>query len=107
MSTYRFVAGQTAPIDFTLKDGASASDLTGYTSIELILQDRSGTLVTTTGDVTVTSAAAGTVRYLPDAADLAEGTYLARFKVVDAGGLIYYWPGQDEPDVWIVGPVTR
>jgi hypothetical protein len=107
MAEYRcFVAGQTSPVDFTLKDGASAHDLTGYTAIELILRDRSGVAVDVAGDVTVVNAAAGKVRYTPDAADLAEGVYLARWKVTDGGGVPYYWPGQDQPDVWIVGPVT-
>lgn len=107
MSTYRFVAGQTAPIDFTLKDGAAAADITGYASISLLLTNiDTGAAVTTTGDVTVTSAATGAVRYSPDSADLVAGRYHARFKVVDGGGLIFYWPGQDQPDVWLIGPET-
>ena len=107
MATFGFVAGQTAPIDFTLKDGASAADLTGYTSIALQLTNAdTGVAVTTTGDVTVITAATGQVRYSPDAADLTAGRYFARFKVVDAVGLIYYWPGQDQPDVWLIGPET-
>lgn len=107
MATYRFVAGQTAPIDFTLKDGASAADLTGYASISLVLTNiDTGAAVTTTGDVAVTSAATGAVRYSPDSSDLVAGRYHARFKVVDGGGLIFYWPGQDQPDVWLIGPET-
>lgn len=103
---FRFCAGSTAPLDFRLKDRAAGADLTNYQSIELILTDRSGVAVETSGDVTVTSAATGEVRFHPDAGDLVVGVFLARFHVVDVAGDHYYWPGQDQPMVWEVGPVT-
>lgn len=106
MSTYRFVAGQTAAIDFVLYDGDTPAVLTGMTLSLVLTNVDTGVAVTTTGDVTVTGATTGAVRFSPDSADLVAGRYHARFKGVDAGTLIYYWPGQDQPDLWIVGPET-
>lgn len=106
--TVRLCEGATAPLDFRLKNGASPADLSNAAAVELVMEDRAGTAVATAGDVSVLGVATlGQVRYLPDAEDLVEGTYLARFLVTDVAGLKYYWPGQDEPMVWIVGPVTR
>ena len=108
MVPVRLCQGATAPLDFRLKSGASPADLSNVDTVELVLEDRSGNAVATAGDVAVLGdATLGQVRYLPDAADLVVGTYLARFVVTDVAGLRYPWPGQDEPMVWIVGPVTR
>lgn len=85
--------GWTGDIDVQLLADGDAVDLSGAT-VELVLTGRDGVAVTTTGDVTVFDAAAGKVRYNPDAADLAaaKSPYRARYKVTDAGGKIVFFP---------------
>lgn len=70
-----------------------AEDLTGLT-VELVLKDKSGTAVTTTGDVAIVTAASGKVKYTPDSTDLlASGSpYTARFKVTYGDSSIRYFP---------------
>lgn len=75
-----------------LADGV-AVNLTG-TTVALVLRDRDGTLVDTSGDLTVTDPATGKVTWNPDAADLAvaKTPHRLRFKVTDAGSKIVYFP---------------
>lgn len=90
--------GQTAPEEFVLKAGTSESDLaavdlTGLT-VDLVLKDRTGTTVTTTGDAIVVTAASGLVKYTPDNTDLVASAtpHTARFKVTYGDGSIRYFP---------------
>lgn len=101
-----WVQGQTSPKTFVIKLNGTAVNLTGAT-VSLELYDPTGTQVTTTGDVTVTTPASGLVQYAPDASDLValEGRYTARFKIVDVSGYIAYAP-DGKADVWTVRSVT-
>jgi len=96
------VAGWTGPVDFALKADGAAINLAGIT-VTLLLSGSDGVTVDTTGDVTILSEPGGTVRYLPDAADLsaALSPYKARFKLVDGTGAIVYVPSGTR-DVWKV-----
>lgn len=87
------VAGTTTALEFQLLEGGSAINLTGIT-VELLLTDKDGTSVTTTGDVSVTGASTGTVTYTPDSADLdaTKSPYKARWKLTDGSGNISYVP---------------
>ena len=98
------VEGTTANMDFTLTADGAAVNLTGATVV-LVLSDKDGTAVTTTGDVVVVTAAEGKVRFAPDAADLdaSLSPYRARFKVTDSGGQISYYPNT-AADPWTVTP---
>jgi hypothetical protein len=91
--TTEVVDGWTGPLDYTLLADGTALNLTGMT-VTLILTKPDGTVVDTTGDVTVTDAAAGWVRYTPDATDLAasESPLRMRWKVVDGAGAVVYHP---------------
>ena len=97
-------AGTTASLDFRLTADGSAVNLTGAT-VTLVLKDKSGTAVTTTGNVTVISATGGTVRFAPDAADLVAtvSPHRARFKVTDSSSKIAYYPS-GKADIWTVTP---
>ena len=94
--------GTTANMDFVLTADGAAVNLTGAT-VTLVLTDKDGTAVTTTGDVSIVTAADGKVRYAPDAADLVASTspYRARFKVTDSGGQIAYYPS-GLADIWTI-----
>lgn len=93
-------AGQTEPIDYLLEADGAPVNLSGMT-VELVLHRPNGDLVDVAGDVTTEDAAAGRVRYSPDAADLAPGHYLARWKVTDGGGKVGYFP-RGAPLAWSV-----
>jgi hypothetical protein len=99
------IEGWTGPIDFALKADGSAVDLNGIT-VTLLLKGNDGLAVDTTGDISILDSTAGTVRYLPDAADLtaAKSPYKARFKLVDGTGAIAYCPSgaRDRWDVRVV-----
>ncbi len=99
--------GQTAPETYALQEATSsgalaAVDLSGLT-VELVLKDKTGTAVTTTGDVAIVTAASGTVKYTPDSTDLASASspYTARFKVTYGDGSIRFYP-QGAPMTWRV-----
>ena len=97
--------GTTANLDFTLTADGAAVNLTGAT-VTLVLKDKDGTEITTTSDVSVVTASEGKVRYAPDSTDLAAAVtpHRARFKVVDSGGLIAYYPS-GKADIWTILPV--
>lgn len=106
MARYEVVEGWTGALRFTLKSDGVPQNLSGMT---VTLQLRSWSTradVPTTGDVTVTDAAAGEVTYTPDSADLAAGTYSMRWVVVDGSGAIVYYPSSEAPDLLVVGSVT-
>lgn len=70
---------------------------------ELILKNKTGTLIDTTGDVSVVDAALWKVKYTPDAVDFsASGSpYTAKWKVTDAGSQVVFFPS-GVADVWRV-----
>ena len=96
--------GTTANLDFKLTADGSAVNLTGAT-VTLSLRNKSGTPITTTGDISIISATLGTVRYAPDAADLSadDSPLRARFKVTDSSTLIAFYPS-GKADIWTVMP---
>lgn len=102
MPTTDIVEGWTGDLDFQLKADGVIVNLTGLT-VELVLTDRDGVAVTTTGNITVFDAANGKVRYIPDAADLddAKSPYRARWKVTDGTGKIVFFPN-GVGDVYVV-----
>lgn len=90
--------GQTAPEEFVIKAGTSVSsltpvDLSGLT-VGLLLKDRTGATVTTTGDVTVITPASGLVKFSPDSTDLLASLspYTARFQVTYGDASVRYFP---------------
>ena len=95
------VEGTTANLDFRLTADGAAVNLTGATVV-LLLYDKDGTAITTTGDVTVIDATDGQVRYAPDAADLdpAVTPHRARFKVTISSQDSFYPSGP--ADRWVV-----
>ena len=95
------VEGTTANLDFRLTADGAAVNLTGATVV-LLLYDKDGTAITTTGDVSVIDATDGQVRYAPDAADLdpAVTPHRARFKVTIATLDSFYPSGP--ADRWVV-----
>jgi len=100
--TISVTEGWTGPLDFILQSDGAAQDLTGMT-VTLVLTGVDGTIATTTGNVSVTDAAAGKVRYSPDATDLlsAKQPYRGRWKVTDGAGKIVFFPN-GEADLWKV-----
>lgn len=105
MANCRIVAGTTADINFQLLEAGTPIDLSGAT-VTLLLSDKTGTAVSSPGTASVVDATTGKVKLAPTDADVfvaANGPYLARWKVVDAGAKIYYVPSGPR-DVWeIVG----
>jgi hypothetical protein len=97
-----WVEGETAKRIFVLKEDGAPFNGTGFTPT-LVLVDRTGAAVDTTGDVAWEDAATGKVSYTPDAGDLvaSNGQLRARFKVTDGGGGVGYFP-RGEMDVWNV-----
>lgn len=97
---YEVVIGWTEPIDIDLlsKGATPTGSLSG--TVALVLRDRHGTQIDTTGDVSIQDADDWVVRYTPDAADLTPGTYTGRVKVTSGSNVSYFPSG--EPDKWIV-----
>ena len=95
------VEGWTGVLDFTLRVAGTVENLTDDT-VTLILTDKDGNTVQTTGDMSVLVAANGTIRYTPDVTDLlASGSpYKARFKV-DSGTDVRFFPN-GPADEWRV-----
>jgi hypothetical protein len=92
---------ETGGQDFALSDQNGSFNGTGST-ITILLRDRSGADVNTTGKVAWLVAASGTVRVLPALGDLKadNSPYSATF-LVSLSGLTYAFPSQ-KPDVWQV-----
>lgn len=105
MSVYDIVAGTSNVLQFQLIENGTAIPLTNIT-VTLLLEDRTGTTVSSPGTVTVTDATNGKVQFAP--ADTTVfvatlGPYYARWKLTDGSGLISYVPSSIR-DVWnIVG----
>jgi len=105
-TTYEITAGWTAPIDIDLltKGALPSGTMSGMTAA-IVLKDRSGNTIDTSGDVTIADSTNWVVRYTPDATDLVPGVYLGRVKVTDSSSQVAYFPS-GEADVWIVRPET-
>lgn len=101
-TAFTIVEGMTSALSFQLLERGVPINLTGCT-VTLMLTGSDGVDVTTSGDVTVTTAASGLLTYTPDAADLdaAKSPYKARWKIVDGTGAISFVP-TDYRDVWNV-----
>lgn len=88
------VEGVTTALRFQLLDDGVPIDLSGMT-VTLLLQDRLGTVVSTTAMVSVASASAGLVDFTPSTIGfftVANSPYHARFKLVNSGGGIAFVP---------------
>jgi len=100
------VEGETKPIDVTLYDGEGATrtavDGSGLT-VTLVLRDRSGGQVQTTGDVAWLDQPNGVVRFSPAAADFtaARSPYQARFILTDSSSDTASYPN-GKADEWVV-----
>jgi hypothetical protein len=106
MAVYVLVIGWTSPIDISLlTQGAAPSGSMAGMTAELVLNDRHGTVIDTTGDISIPDVNVWTVRYSPDPLDLVPGVYRMRVKITDSGGRVAYWPSSD-PDVLMVRTET-
>ena len=76
---------------------------TGFTVSGLYVRGKDGNLVTTSGNFGWVTAAAGTVYYDPDAADLdaSLSPYTVHFEVTDGSGKIVFFPS-GKPDTLVV-----
>ena len=99
---YFVVEGETAPIDCQLVGDLVPYSLVGCT-VAITALKMNGTVKTLVGTVSVTDAAAGKVRFSPDAADFvaADNIYRIRFMVTTAGGKIEPFP-RGERENWVV-----
>lgn len=100
------VEGWTGPIDYDLlADGTpvNASSSNGDV-VSLVLHNRAGTTVSTTGDVTFLTSSTGRVRYLPGVNDLVAqaSPYRARFRIENNGQIVFFPSGPAEQ--WTVYP---
>ena len=102
------VEGTTKPLLFTLTaQGTTDSspqpfNLTGFSSIQIVLKTNNGiTVKDTSAGITVTNTTAGELSYAPSSSSgdlfLANRTpYRIRFRVTDALNLKDYWPNDEE-----------
>jgi hypothetical protein len=69
MITYNYREGTTEPITMTLYDGATAADISGYSSVSLFLRSTDNSVqseaTTANGGITVTTAASGVIALNP------------------------------------------
>ena len=88
---FYFREGNTEPVDITLYDGTTAANITGYSSVSIFLRSEDGTAqvegTTPSSGVTVVSAAAGTIQFVPASATgtltFAKNLYYGYIIVVD------------------------
>lgn len=105
---YSYVAGQTVPIDRTLKKGPRGAAVPFNAStmlIALVLWDRAGDEVTVTGTVEWADETVSLARFTPEADDLvfSRGKLFARWKVTDTSGEVAFFPGGKEAEEWEIG----
>jgi hypothetical protein len=88
-----FVEGWTGPLDFQLLNDGVIQDLSTMT-VTGQARNRLNAIVDLSSDVTVITATEGKVRLQPDAADFdsAFSPYELRFKVVDVGLAVVFFP---------------
>lgn len=105
MATYDIVEGSSNDLEFQLLEAGAPISLSGLI-VTLLLEDRTGTTVSSPGTVTVTDAATGKVKLTPTNSSVfvaADGPYYARWKLVDGTGKISFVPTSNR-DVWnIIG----
>lgn len=103
--TYDIVEGTTNVLQFQLIENGTAIPLTNIT-VTLLLEDRTGTTVSSPGTVTITDATNGKVQFAPTNSAVfvaSAGPYYARWKLTDGSNLIGYVPTSNR-DMWnIVG----
>jgi hypothetical protein len=106
------VEGWTGRLTFTLMSQAPSAAVasafvgTGLTLSDLVLKNQTGDLVPTAGDFGWVSAAAGTVYYDPDAADLLAtgGAHTIRFQVTDGAGKVVFFPSGKADEIKVFKP---
>lgn len=94
-----YTEGMTSDIEYTLKHknpitGAESTfNATGMTPA-VVLKNKNGTVVDTSGDVSWADAPNSKIRYTPDAGDLSSALspYTLKWKVTDVGGKIGFYP---------------
>lgn len=105
MAMYDIVEGTTNVLQFQLIENGTAIPLTNIT-VTLLLEDRTGTVVSSPGTVTITDATNGKVQFAPTNAAVfvaTLGPYYARWKLTDGSNLIGYVPTSNR-DLWnIIG----
>ena len=84
-------------VEETLRDAGGAIDLTGSTSVRVVLEDQDANEIvnesSTGANVTITSSTAGQVRYKWQAADLSsEGNYYLEWKVTFGDATVARFP---------------
>ena len=96
--------GWSGSLPFTLYADNVAVDLSGLT-VTGIVHTRRGTVVSTTGKVTVTGSTSGVVTWTPAATDLtaANSPYTVRFKVVDLTSATVYFANGEADKLVVYG----
>jgi hypothetical protein len=104
MTRFYVVEGQTEPVDVQLFRNHAVLNLSGLPAPTLVLRDKDGADVDTTGGVSVLDAPNGKLRFDPTSVtfDAALSPYVGRWRVVDAAGKVGFWPNR-ELDEWHVG----
>jgi hypothetical protein len=92
------VEGETEPIVHQLLSDGTPFLIQGLT-VELILEKKDGTIITTAGKLANlddgTEGNRGKMQYSPSAGDFvkAGSDYYVRWKVTDGAGKVAFWPG--------------
>ncbi len=103
MPYYDIVEGSSNNVQFQLLDNGVPIDLSSLT-VTLLLEDRTGTVVSSPGTVTVTDAANGKVQLTPTSTSVfvaSNGPYYARWKLVDVFNKVAFVPTSTR-DVWAI-----
>lgn len=101
--TYDIVEGTSGPLEFQLLENGVAIDLTTIT-VTLLLEDRTGTTVSSPGTVTVTDAMTGKVTLTPTNTAVfvaSSGPYFARWKLTTTTPTVFYVPSSNR-DTWAI-----
>lgn len=100
---FTIVEGWTAPMDAQLKLRGVAFDASGMT-VTAVIHDKDGRAVTVSADWLAQASA--TTRMTPNAGDfrVALSPYRLRYKVVDAGGKVAFFPPIEETETIQVNP---
>lgn len=102
---YDIVAGTTDVIQFQLIENGEAINLTSIT-VALLLEDWTGTAVSSPGTISVIDALNGKIQLAPTNSSVfvaSAGPYYARWSLTASGGLVSYVPSSNR-DIWnIVG----
>jgi hypothetical protein len=93
MQTLELTEGWEAAIEYDLLHDGIAFNATGYTP-SMVLKDKTGAVVTTTGNVEWADDDNSRIRYNPDATDLdaSLSPYTLHWKVTDAAGKDAFYP---------------